>query len=45
MACFVVLVRPIDVAIFGTLGALWVLGALFIVALIRWILRYEREQG
>ena len=37
-------VRPIDVAIFGTLGSLWILGALFIVALYRWIFRFEREQ-
>lgn len=38
------IVRPIDLAIFGTLGLLWIGGVLFIVALYRWIARYEREQ-
>jgi hypothetical protein len=38
-------IRPIDLAIFGTLGALWVGGALFVYLLYRWILRYERAQG
>ena len=37
-------VRFIDVAIFGTLGGLWLGGAVFIVFLYRWILRWEREQ-
>jgi hypothetical protein len=32
--------RAIDVAIFGTLGALWVGGAVFIVVLYRWIVRH-----
>ncbi|MEX1361877.1 MAG: hypothetical protein AB1Z98_02055 [Nannocystaceae bacterium] len=32
-------------AIFGSLGTLWVGGAVFIVVLYRWILRYERQQG
>ncbi len=36
-------VRAVDVAIFATLGLLWIFGALFIVALYRWILRYERS--
>jgi hypothetical protein len=36
-------VRPIDLAIFATMGALWVGGAVFIVLVYRWILRYERE--
>ena len=36
--------RPIDFAIFGTLGSLWLGGGLFIVVLYRWIFRYEREQ-
>lgn len=37
-------VRAIDVAIFGTLGGLWIGGAVFIVVLYRWILRYERAE-
>ncbi len=36
--------RLIDVAIFGSLGILWIGGALFIVVLYRWILRFEREE-
>lgn len=36
-------VRAIDVAIFGTLGGLWIGGAVFIVLLYRWILRFERS--
>lgn len=36
-------VRPIDLAIFGTMGALWLGGALFIVLVWRWVIRYERE--
>lgn len=35
-------VRLIDLAIFGSLGALWIGGATFIVLLYRWILRLER---
>jgi hypothetical protein len=35
-------VRLIDLAIFGSLGALWIGGATFIVLLYRWILRFER---
>jgi hypothetical protein len=38
-------VRPIDLAILGTLGTLWLGGALFIYVLYRWIIRYERERG
>jgi len=38
-------VRAIDLAIFGTLGGLWVFGAAFIYVLYRWIARYERENG
>lgn len=34
-------VRAIDLAIFGTLGALWVGGAVFIVVLYRWIARHH----
>ena len=37
-------VRLIDLAIFGSLGGLWLGGAAFIVVLYRWILRFEREQ-
>ncbi|MBL4685424.1 MAG: hypothetical protein JKY37_12590 [Nannocystaceae bacterium] len=35
-------VRAIDLAIFGTLGGLWVVGATFIYVHYRWILRRER---
>lgn len=38
-------VRLIDLAIFGSLGALWLGGAIFIVLLYRWILRLERGEG
>ena len=34
-------VRAIDLAIFGTLGSLWIGGAVFIYVLFRWIRRYE----
>lgn len=34
--------RLIDVAIFGSLGALWIGGLCFIVLLYRWILGFER---
>jgi hypothetical protein len=37
--------RPIDFAIFGTLGALWFGGAVFIVLLFRWIARFERARA
>ena len=40
-----VAIRLIDVAIFGSLGTLWVGGFIFIVVLYRWLLRYEREHG
>lgn len=33
--------RVIDVAIFGSLGGLWILGAILIALLYRWILRFE----
>lgn len=36
-------VRLIDLAIFGSLGGLWIGGAIFIVVLYRWILRFEAE--
>lgn len=38
-------VRLIDLAIFGSLGVLWIGGATFIVLLYRWILRLERGNG
>lgn len=38
-------VRLIDLAIFGSLGGLWIGGAIFIVVLYRWILRFERGDG
>ncbi len=44
MPCIAFAVRPIDVAIFATLGLLWIFGGLFIVVLYRWIRRFEREQ-
>lgn len=37
-------VRFVDVAIFGTLGTLWIGGLVFIIALYRWIIRIERER-
>lgn len=37
--------RFIDLAIFGTLGGLWIFGLVFIVTLYRWIRRYERDDG
>lgn len=37
-------IRPIDLAIFGSLGALWVCGLGFIILLYRWIRNYERGQ-
>lgn len=37
--------RLIDLAIFGSLGALWIGGAIFIVLLYRWILGFERGEG
>jgi len=38
-------VRLIDLAIFGSLGMLWIGGATFIWLLYRWILRFERGNG
>lgn len=38
-------IRLIDLAIFGSLGALWIGGATFIWLLYRWILRFERGDG
>jgi hypothetical protein len=38
-------VRLIDLAIFGSLGVLWIGGATFIWLLYRWILRFERGSG
>ena len=36
--------RLIDLAIFGTLGTLWIGGCVFIFVLYRWIRGYERDQ-
>lgn len=36
-------VRPIDLAIFFSLGTLWIFGATFIVLLYRWIIRFEKR--
>lgn len=41
---FLLAVRAIDVAIFGTLGGLWLGGAVFIFVLYRWIARNERAR-
>jgi hypothetical protein len=41
---FLLAVRAIDIAIFGTLGGLWLGGALFIFVLYRWIARSERAR-
>jgi hypothetical protein len=38
-------VRLIDLAIFASLGGLWIGGGVFIVLLYRWILRFERGDG
>jgi hypothetical protein len=38
-------VRAIDLAIFGTMGSLWVGGAIFIYVLYRWIAKYERGEN
>jgi hypothetical protein len=35
--------RAIDLAIFGTLGGLWIIGAVFIWLVLRWVIRYERS--
>ncbi len=34
--------RLLDFAIFGTLGTLWLGGAVFVVLLWRWVIRFER---
>lgn len=39
---FLLAIRVIDVAIFGTLGGLWLGGGVFILVLYRWIARSER---
>lgn len=36
-------IQLVDVGIFFSMGALWVLGATFIVLVWRWVIRYERE--
>ena len=36
-------VRFIDLAIFGSLGTLWIAGATFIFLLYRWIIRFEAD--
>jgi hypothetical protein len=38
-----VAVRPIDLAIFASLGGLWIMGALFVYWVWRWVIRYERS--
>lgn len=35
-------VRAVDLAIFGTLGSLWIVGALVIFFVWRWVIRQER---
>ncbi len=36
-------VQLVDLGIFFSMGALWLLGATFIVLVWRWVIRYERE--
>lgn len=36
-------VRVIDLAIFATMGSLWLGGAVFIYFVWRWVIRYERQ--
>ncbi len=39
-----VALRPLDVAIFGTMGGLWIFGAAFIYFVWRWVMRTEQER-
>lgn len=36
--------RAIDFAIFASLGGLWLVGAVFIYLVWRWVIRFERTQ-
>ncbi len=36
--------RPLDLAIFGTMGGLWIFGAAFIVFVWRWAIRTQAER-
>ncbi len=36
--------RPLDVAIFGLMGSLWIFGATFIYFVWRWAMRTEEER-
>jgi hypothetical protein len=38
-------VRPLDLAIFGTMGGLWIFGAAFIYFVWRWAARTEEERA
>ncbi|MCR9166063.1 MAG: hypothetical protein ACE37F_17510 [Nannocystaceae bacterium] len=38
-------VRPLDLAIFGTMGCLWIFGAAFIYFVWRWAARTEAERA
>ena len=42
---FLLAIRGIDLAIFATMGTLWVVGALVIYFVWRWVIRQERAQG
>ena len=37
--------RPLDVAIFGLMGSLWIFGASFIYFVWRWAIRTEDERA
>ncbi len=37
--------RPLDVAIFGLMGGLWIFGAAFIYFVWRWAMRTEEERA
>lgn len=37
--------RPIDFAIFFSMGALWVFGATFIYFVWRWVMRFDSRDG
>lgn len=38
-------VRPLDLAIFGIMGCLWIFGATFIYFVWRWAMRTEEERA
>jgi hypothetical protein len=42
---FLLAIRGIDLAIFGTMGTLWIVGSLVIYFVWRWVIRQERAAG